>query len=155
MRLEDQVCSLEYSKKLKNIGVNKDSYYVWITVLKTKFNFIKVREVIEPDSKNVGAYNYPAFTASELGELLPNCVLKLGDESFDNYRINIRKFISIDSNMNQTNSFIINYECDSTKISGEEAWLRRKLTTNIYDPNLANAMAKMLIYLIENNLWKL
>jgi hypothetical protein len=149
MNLEDQVCSLEYAKKLLDLGVKGNfplfRYDVWKGISHIRY-FLQESEIS-------GEVAYPAFTATELGELLPNSVLKPELAPFDNYRLTIRKFISVDEKMNHTNNFMINYECDSTEMEGAEAWLIRKLALNIYEPNLANAMAKMLIYLVENNLF--
>jgi hypothetical protein len=52
-----------------------------------------------------------------------------------------------------TETYIINYECDSTACSGEEAWLRRTLFThNIWDENFCNALGKTLIHIHESYL---
>src|SRR5947208_16869171 len=71
MNLNDYVCSLELSKRLKELGVKQDSLFVWISIINTGFDFIKLKEEWEPNSKEVGAFNYSAFTVAELGNLLP------------------------------------------------------------------------------------
>ncbi|HXT83640.1 MAG TPA: hypothetical protein VN704_04825 [Verrucomicrobiae bacterium] len=177
MKIEDEITNLEISQRLKELGVKQESLLYWLNVPHCIYHKVKEngwevefdedgKAIIDKidyriELRNAWSYNvekensWSAFTASQLGELLPNCILKPDAEPFDNYRIIIRKFISVDENRNQTNNFIINYECDSTELSGIDAWFRRKLINNIYDPNLANAMGKILIYLLENNLMKL
>lgn len=153
MKLEDQVTSLDISNFLSQLGVKQTSIFVWeyfnencyavkykpFAVVSCQFNKYKL---------------FAAFTPSELGLLLPNWITTKENKPFNNYRININKFNSVDSEDSITNNYIVNYECDSTKLNGEDAWLRRRLTNNIYDTNLANAMGKMLIYLLENGLIK-
>jgi len=164
MELEKQVCSLELAKRLKELEVKQSSYFYWC-------NFALEWTLFHP-KKTVGDMSGPsdtwllndlfnrnlaasAFTVAELGELLPNRVSITNKEPFDSYTLVIRKFYYVpDINKETINCYIINYECDTTEITGENAWLSRKLTKNTYDPNLANAMAKMLIYLIENGLMK-
>lgn len=130
MMLEDQVCSLELSKKLKDIGFKHDSYYVWITVLKTGFNFIKRREDYEPDSIDVGAFNYPAFSGTELGEIL---------RDFD---INNDLHLTIDS----YNTYdYYNLVLKPTKgIDFHELYIK--------DFKECDVRARMLIFILENNL---
>lgn len=151
MNLSDQVTSLELSKKLKELSIKQESifwhYYCMGKDKEISWNIMYSNYAMMSD-------RYSAFTCSELSSMLPSSILKPDCAPFDNYRLVIKKFISVDEKMNQINNFIINYECDATHVSGMDAWLRRKLIMNIYDPNLANAMAMMLIFLIENDLVK-
>lgn len=71
MNLEDQVCSLEYAKKLKEFGIKQNSLFWW-----RRYIPIKGSTYISPEWK-ISIYegstnNYDiisAFTASELGEI--------------------------------------------------------------------------------------
>lgn len=152
MSIEDQACSFELAKKLHDLGVNHESLFYYLNIDGEGKYYIYYHEHLPEESEYEGD-EISAFTASELGDILPNHITTQTGEPFDNFRIVITKFISVE-NLCHINNYIINYECDSTAMSGEEAWLRRRLTSNIYDPNLADAMAKMLIYLIENGLIK-
>lgn len=167
MNLEDQICSLEYAKRLKELEVKQKSlFYYQNQPSNDGINdiVISIKEIISTNNGNsiMNTYSmdefdepiYSAFTVAELGEMLPNCILKPDSAPFDNYRLTIRKFISVDEKMNYTNNFITNYECDSASIHGADAWLTRRLFLNIYDSNLSNAMAKTLTYLLENGLIK-
>ncbi len=143
---------------MKELGVKQSSLFWWIgkkNVDIAAFGIMYLHEFHDLEEDTLDQYDYySAFTVAELGEMLPNTVQTINGEPFDNYRILIQKFYTVDEKLNKTNNFIINYECDSTEATGQNAWLRRKLTNNIFDSNEANARAKMLVYLIENGLYK-
>lgn len=63
MKLEDQVCSLELSKRLKELGVKQESLFCWTDDLNGK-PYIVYRQ-----SKNF-SYHYSAFTVAEIGEII-------------------------------------------------------------------------------------
>ena len=154
MELESQVTSLDLSKKLNELGIKQDSLFCYQpikdempSIWPRKFN---LNEFAHPSNDE----RLAAFTAHELGEILPNRITTKENEPFNSFTIIFKKFISVDEDLNRANNWIINYECDSTEINGINAWLCRKLTKSIYDPNLANAMAKIIIFLIENGLMK-
>ncbi len=74
MKLEDQVCSLELSRKLKELGVKQESYFWWA---KSAIWNIAVRpdgNLFVPATSH--SYQFPAdqrysaFTVAELGEML-------------------------------------------------------------------------------------
>ncbi len=148
MKLEDQVCALEYSKRLVELGVKPISLFNWTRYehrVEYSVNYLALLFY------NNFSEIYPAFTVAELGEMLPNSVALVGAEPFENYRISIAKFHSVNEERIATNNYIVNYLCDTVCADGT-AMFQTRLIKNIYDPNLANAMAKMLIYLIENKL---
>jgi hypothetical protein len=64
MKLEQQVCSLELAKKLKELGVKQESYAFWITYTRL------------PPTLSIGTpvtnTEYSAFTVAELGEIMKN-----------------------------------------------------------------------------------
>jgi len=77
MNIKDQVCSFEFAKKLKELGVKQESYFYWYTDglnrrIETETDYIR------------GVYGYggsadavySAFTVAELGEMLPNHIHK-------------------------------------------------------------------------------
>lgn len=128
MKLEDQVCSLELSKRLKELRINKDSLFVWISIIKTGFNFIKLRESFEPDGEDIGAYSYPAFTVAELGELL---------------------FEKANENIEKTGYFDFTTEM-VYRTMGDFYRLTNNFFENIIDASKeADARAILLIYLLE------
>lgn len=125
MKLEQQVCSLELAKKLKELGVKQDSLFYWCgshsnpdapweihnwKVYNSEFRF-RYYQSDDPVS---------AFTVAELGEMLP-------------YRGSI--YSEPVSEDNESKEWICIYGKTITKADTE-----------------ADARAKMLIYLVENNL---
>lgn len=81
MELKDQVCSLEQAKRLKELGVKQDSLWHWIYPARTEiisttygvYYHEQAKEIIAGnDGDQFDSENSPAFTATELGEMLPS-----------------------------------------------------------------------------------
>ena len=123
MKLENQVASLELSKKLKKLGVKQESVYVWYD----EGERIALRRWTEIIPANIVTKNEPeicsAFTVAELGEMLPS--------GFNSGRAD-----SIAPKELPAIWWCRTYNNEREEIADTEA----------------NARAKMLIYLIENNL---
>lgn len=80
MELKDQCASLEQAKRLKELGVTAESLWKWLYPAKPEmisttygiYHHEQAKDIIDDNEGNefdhTGA---PAFTASELGELLP------------------------------------------------------------------------------------
>ena len=160
MNIESQVCSLELAQKLLTLGVKQNSLFHWMDCRNGRIDFFpEPQGFIRPEYavgylpshlvKSVD--HWSAFTVAELGEILPNHVISSDPEPFNGFKISIKKFISVENN-NKTNNWLINYYCDTAEVYDPHTLFFKKLSQNIYDPSLANAMAEMLIYLIENKL---
>lgn len=67
MKLEQQVVSLELSKRLKELGVVAEYYFVWHREGDTA-----IVEINDFKSYPMGVERTPAFTVAELGEMLPS-----------------------------------------------------------------------------------
>jgi len=131
MKLEDQVCSLELAKKLKELGVKQESIFWWKLVELDVGTFTNEGK-LELSDNNVPSIvdKISAFTVAELGEMLPNYIV-----SFSGLIENI-------------------YECfDIRKYAENLAHGTPFYSTR--DKTEANARAKMLIYLLENGLVKI
>lgn len=139
MLLEDQVCSLELAKKLKKLEVKQDSYFMWYSFENPLQNIFEEDHVpdnhwnlnfTERCSKYGADWTLSAFTVAELGEMLP---VKIGDEYLTTHRC-IRNgwWIFYSSEDNDDHSFNSFWDASSE----------------------VNIRARMLIYLIENNLVK-
>ena len=152
MNLESQVTSLELSKKLHELGVKQESLFYWYKDNNEWLLDYNERLLIEFRE------NYSAFTASELLELLPHRITIKENEPFNNFTLYIKKSFIVKETIkfdSMITTYIINYECESTECRGENAWLKRQLFThNIWDENFSNALAKILIFLIENEIIK-
>ena len=128
MKLEDQVCSLELSKRLKELGLPQFS--LW------SYNSKNVLCLYTFLAKEKDQY-VSAFTASELSNLLP---VSIQSEELTSF-LKIYKSHQIDCN---AIDWIVSYECVGGIIY---PW-------NFGERTLVDAFAKMLIHLIETGVVK-
>lgn len=181
MNLKDQVVNLKLSKKLKQLGIKSKSIFGWVKHNddgKKEWILIKGTNDLNPmlwgkdDCKlqEQKDKEISAFTSSELMAILPNRITCSDDRPFDTFTLYIKKCVKVEHDPfdiwknpefcsgriiidKVIPAYLINYECDSTECSGEDAWLKRNLFEhNMSDENFSNALAKTLIYLIENKL---
>lgn len=137
MKLEDQVCSLELAKKLVELDVEVEPYFCWYEIddRYTTLNHDTVGEVRWVVGQYIkGEYAsewYPAYTVAELGELIkaPNN----GDDVFCDFLTH------------EVRVWLASPEADYDYPAPQEGSCFAADTE-------ADARAKMLIYLIENNL---
>jgi hypothetical protein len=135
MELEQQVTSLELSKRLCELGVKQESlfYHHWY---KKNRDYERIEHTIEKEYSESFDDNkwkfecYAAFTASELLELLPNEISN--NDIYYTYLMIFKK----------NNEYEIRY--DSMNID--------RISHIKFGRTLPNALAKMLIYFIENKL---
>ena len=122
MNLEQQVCSLELAKKLKELGVKQDSIFDWV------FGFDANKGKKDYFLWLMSPYNrenlkwpeqYSAFTVAELGEMLP--------KGHHTYQADNGWYVPPFNSIKNWNT---QYPCKTE----------------------ANARAQMLIHLIENKL---
>lgn len=165
MQLEDQVCSLELAKRLKELLVKQDSVFSWakheenyeltstaMTLLMTK----RPKNVRRYENENV----YSAFTLYEIFSLLPFrftkdekinmvCRGKDGVQAHRDLRIEHDyhlKLSKIDLIPTEWYCWAIGHGYDEYGVNISE------ISFCEHSVNAANACAKMLIYLIENKL---
>lgn len=130
MKLEQQVVSLELAKKLKELGVKQESLFYWSMQVGGHFS-PQFRGYTSALSGRQVPY-FSAFTVAELGEMLPT-----------EYREKNRWHYSLV--MSRTHTIHLNYW--SVRYEHEDgSYEQRQADTE------ADARAKMLIYLIENDL---
>jgi hypothetical protein len=123
MKLENQVVSLELSKKLKELGVKQISFFYWNS---NKNKVVASYHLgVAPIDFDIMGY-YSAFTVAELGEMLPESV-ELG-----------KGWLKIWSAKTQTGLWRVQLGEEYYEIAETEA----------------DARAKLLIHLLENNLIK-
>lgn len=127
MQLEKQVCNLELSKRLKELGVKQDGYFEWSYWMDHPPHEAmdhqcqeKHWQVTDRIGGNFGE-RHSAFTVGELGEMLPRDFYTMRD-------------------------IVGAWDCASKNIGGK--WVTQSAPTE------ADARAKALIYLIENRLVK-
>lgn len=148
--------SFENAKKLKELGINKETDYSYILseygiidgkIYQNKIIYTRYFMGKNSDTK------YPAYNADELIEILPAIIDTKKNEPFNCFWLNIKK--SRAKNI----QYIINYYCDTfTPTGSEESFFitePRLFEHNIYDKNFSDALAKTIIYLIENKLMEI
>lgn len=133
MELEDQCCSLELAKKLKDLGVEQKSIFVWEYYDDQCHGLKYIPYAVVPNIYNKFKL-YAAYTVAELGEMVPTKVRKQGWIEFKKIRNSATKKY--------------HYLC----LYKEYAYHINEINYNCSAENEADARAKMLIYLLENNL---
>lgn len=132
MRLEDQVCSLEHAKKLKELGVPQNSLFYWVPIPNDTWGNYDLEFVGNIATGSYGSDNaVSALTDAELGELLPEFIL---DEEKNKLYLTLSKL---------TGSWECCYWCDAEEVvlpGGRGVCGRTEV----------DALTKMLIWLIEN-----
>jgi hypothetical protein len=150
MTIEEHVCSYELALKLKELGVKQESIVDWLKIpdiVHMKLNEDGTVFIDENGTSFVDRIEYRiaignrfamdipkedaccAFLSSELSELLP--------ENIHIFKLNVKDIIPT--------WFCAAGECNGKATNWEET----------QDINQTNAIAKMLIYLIENKLMEL
>ena len=75
MKIEDQVCSLELARKLKELDVKQESYFAWLQQGKTADDWsesiLMTMHEVKSKSYFVQDGYCSAFSVAELGEMLP------------------------------------------------------------------------------------
>ena len=132
MELQQQVTNLELSKRMKELGFKQKSFARWEVY--TDPNTNRKKKLIVLQGGHTFGDVYSAYTVSELGEMLP-MYLKIKEEFWD--LIMIKAFPE----------YGVRYE-NSNHIE----YIGAEGGAGILDKSEANARAKMLIYLKENNL---
>jgi hypothetical protein len=135
---EKQVCSLEYSRELEKLGVRQNSIFYW-----RKYSLCKNTDLYYIPNKEIDLlvlsgqleYNLSAFTATELLERLPSKLpIKARATDFEcDYSLSIYK---LDDGK---------YEVCYAGLSDAGCY-----GNEIIIDTLTNALAKLLIYLLEN-----
>jgi hypothetical protein len=131
VELAEQVTNLELSKRLKELGIKQESlFYYSLDHCESGQIAINILYDIQPFFEEDDFYS--AFTVAELGKMIPSVILAKSVSSTD-IPIIFQKYFD-------------NLFC----IYGQ---LQNGMTYPVYTDNTeANARAKFLIYLIENNL---
>lgn len=127
MKLEQQVVSLPLAKRLKELGVKQESYFVWADDSTGDRIFMQLAWLafLESEEEHAKEYEcFAAFTVAELGEMLPQYI---GDG------LSISGYLQMSKN--------------------SDGWHVRYHAMHVFNTETeADARAKMLIYLLENNL---
>lgn len=135
MKLEQQVCSLELAKKLKELGIKQKSYFYHYF---TEFGSSAVLQgedhlsIVDDTGKRREFVGFvSAFTVAELGEMLPG---------------------NIDGDIFQTQKGVMGRLWYCTMMPPDLISAGLLKTHQEESDTEADARAKMLVYLIENKL---
>jgi hypothetical protein len=135
MKLENQVASLQLSERLKELGAKQESIFYHCYEEKIIGGNDLSGHEIRTDLLSVRMDNLvSAFTASELGEMLPDDIKDEDDE----------KVYFFQDKYNKCHR--VGYVCEANEACSPFIEVKGETETN--------ARAKMLIYLIENGLMK-
>lgn len=139
MNLTDQVCSLEYAKKLKELGIAQSSLFYWVKPKSWErhrdppeftIEYIHWFDELQEPLSLKDYETYSAFTVAELGELLPECIPYEGDlMMWNNMNFQDQRYFGIEYTGSGLESFTAETE--------------------------ANVRAMMLIYLYEQGIVKM
>lgn len=141
MNLEQQVCSLDLAKRLKELGVKQESYFYWIEWARgygkghMDYERNLAWELRREDQINNFENRCSAFTVTELGEMLPK------ENQIYSYPCRVNGYVQ--------------WDCTSqgTRIMTAEGWEEgHQGTPPMFSETEADARAKFLIYLLENKL---
>src|SRR5690348_3634715 len=72
MEIEKQVCSLELSKRLKELNFEQKSIFVWEYFNENCYAVKFIPHAVVPNDHNPYEL-YSGFSVAELGEMLPDC----------------------------------------------------------------------------------
>lgn len=148
--LENQVCSMELSKRLEVLGLNKKSIFVWEYLNEACYGIKYLPYAVVPN-QFTQLQIYKAYTSTELIDLLPPCIDFRHDTPFNNGWLVIQKRSA------KNIQYIVSYVCD-TYLAEEMANPsnpQSKTFCKTHDENLSNALAKMAIFLLENKLMEI
>ncbi len=126
MKLENQVTSLEISKKLRELGVKQDAVFSWGI---KKWKGKKAKHELCWNTKTLYHDQISAFTVAELGEMLP-CLIQIKEHENELTTWKRHDFQSV----------------------GYKAVYISEITIAFSADTEADARGKMLIYLLENKL---
>ena len=142
MKLENQLTSLEPSKRLKELGVKQNSAFYWINDRKNATEEIStLRNIKIPAFAHNHLFHYSAFSVAELGEMLPENIFKKNKLSNKQSCL----FLQINKQLYSTGMNYVCTYCNSDNLPIYHASSEK----------LADAMAEMIIYLLENKLIKI
>jgi hypothetical protein len=145
MKLEQQVCSLDLAKRLKELGVKQESVFWWASFERKDNPGVYPNGLsIEPewtinnyDGGSFGRYQYvkhfSAFTVAELGEMLPA-------------QLHIEPSVE-----HPVHQFVMEKQFSQWHAAYICAGCMGKVGSQVADTE-ADARAKMLCYLLENKL---
>jgi|SRR5579872_1445008 hypothetical protein len=147
MDLNDKVINLLLAQQLKELGIEQKSLFYWEYLNEKAYGLKYMIHTVCPRDKE-GFKHFSAFTSDELIDLLPSFVDTKKGEPYNIFCLEVHKRSA------KNIQYCVKYICDTQGVDRYGAFAKVTFTNrNIYDENLSNALAKMLILLIEENLY--
>jgi hypothetical protein len=137
MKLEDQVCSLELAKQLKEVGVPQDSLFTYKDI---GLGYQLTNEVCDSNATITTkkgerkVIDYSAFIASEIMEVLPACVI-------DNKGKNNEAWYWLGISKSYDGTYAVHYYDD------EDVWPKCK--SWVWGKTSVEALGKMVLFLVK------
>lgn len=152
MKLEDQICSLELAKKLKELYVGYKSIYCYFYSKRMDRTFGEFHSYIDNYDRREDFIEFVCYgyTVSELMDLLPTFIIIDSLSPHDCFYLEVHK------RTYENIRYCAKYVCSS--MDGKEVdnpLFQRHCPAKSHDSNLADCLAKLLIYLIEKEHVKL
>lgn len=156
MRLKDQVCTLEQAIKLKELGIAQGkSYAAFIKNLCQKDKKFWLEPVTYPGCSNEGyedwtkgcLQGYSAFTVAELAAMVPDYTPTLG-----NLEISKAETDHVSLQPNRKKWWNVSYWIWSGGYEGDRYIAEKEKRYLHQADTMAQALASILIHLLENNL---
>jgi len=153
MNIENQVANLKLSQRIEELEIKGESEWYWI--IETTGDFIENRANLYSIHNDHLEATYSAYTVAELGEMLPGVISEYWDLECSKQKKSITKpkLIACDCGKGEVEcgKIIIGTEMVYVVcyISSDGGCLALKHLTE--STSEANARAKMLIWLKENN----
>jgi len=145
MNLEKQVVSLELAKKMKELGFKQESLWWWRKLFNDSYKIQSDHDLI----KDIGVY-FSAYTVAELGEMLPHTI---GDNTWLQWTKAVNGYNEICESL-----AYVKWE-EENSLGQVFLENKHKIYCKPYKDKRfdefeteADARAKMLIYLKENNI---
>ena len=141
MKLEQQVCSLELAKRLKELGVKQDSLFNWVNTKVPRIEDSRIvgcgrcGSVLNGIPVPMTVERFSAYTVAELGDILPDDIANGGDHALEILKMPIKG----------PNQWLTRYCCE----------IMESCFGAQFGETLADSMAKVVIYLLENKLIEL
>jgi hypothetical protein len=148
MKLEKQVCTVDQARRLSELGIVQEGCYSW--GCNDEFDNIPPATWTLFRGIKWIYKSYCAFTAAELGAMLPDYTVKLG-----NLEIGKCETDHVSMKPLKEGWWNVSYWTWSHKTHSKGGFYLEQKSDHLHQaPTLAQAMAAMLIYLIEKKLVK-
>lgn len=141
MNLEQQLTNLELSKRLHELGIDKESLFYYLNIDGDGKYYIYFNEHLPEDFEYEGE-PIPALTSSELLEILPACIDTKQNEPFNYFWLQICKRSA------KNIQYCTGYFCDTVEAINFPSMGSPILKS--HDEKFPDALAKILINLIES-----